>query len=288
MKENKTLLLTETPRDAMQGWPKPIPSLTKVRYINTLLQVGFETVDCGSFVSARAIPQMSDTTEVLDLLDLGGSVSKLMVIAGNTRGAISAAGPNKIHSIAYPFSVSETFLKRNLNTTPSKAWETISEIKSVCDKSGKNLRIYIAMAFGNPYGDPCNDQDIITAVEKLMKAGINDLVFSDITGVSTPESIQQLCSTVISQFPDLHPGLHLHSKPDDWHDKVEAAIEAGIFRFESAIGGYGGCPLTGYELLGNLDTLALAEWCDKKQIHTGIDPDKLIEASQITQEVFAL
>jgi len=288
MNKNKSLLITETPRDAMQGWTMPIPVVTKARYINALLQVGFETVDCGSFVSARAVPQMSDTAEVIELLDLNGSDSKLMVIAGNTRGALSAATCGKIQTIGYPFSVSETFLKLNLNTSPEIAWNTIFELKSVCDKSKKDLRIYIAMAFGNPYGDPCNDQDIVSVVEKLYKAGIHDLVFSDITGVSTPEGISQLCNTIVNLFPGLHPGIHLHSKPGEWQLKVDAAIEAGIFRFESAIGGYGGCPMTGYELLGNIDTLALADWCDRKHFRTGIDQDKLRQASRISHEVFVL
>ena len=286
MTKTDKILITETPRDAMQGWPMHIPAEKKASYINALLKVGFETVDCGSFVSAKAVPQMADTSEVLQLLDSDKTVSKLMVIAGNTRGGLSAASERKVSTIAFPYSVSGTFLKRNLNTSPEKALKTMAELKEICQKSGRQLRVYVAMAFGNPYGDAYSEELLIAGVEKLYHSGIDDLVFSDITGEGTPESIGRLCAQLIKTFPGLHPGIHLHTKPGDWLPKVEAAWSAGIRRFESALGGYGGCPMTGYELLANLDTINLVEWCTLKQVECGINADALQEARILCKEVF--
>jgi len=280
------IYLTETPRDSMQGWPRHIPKELKAKYINSLLKVGFDTIDCGSFVSAKEIPQMADTAEVLNLIDTSNTVSKLMVLVGNARGGSMAASESKVHTIAYPYSVSATFLKRNLNTTPENAWKTILELKNICRDSAKILRVYVTMAFGNPYGDTCSDESVLTEVEKLYHAGIDNLVFSDITGEGTPESIGQLCSALAGSFPSLQPGIHLHTRPNDWQNKLDAAWNAGIRKFESALGGFGGCPMTGYELLGNLNTLDLVGWCSQRQISHGINEDALSRAYQITSEVF--
>lgn len=278
--------LTETPRDAMQGWTKHIPAEMKAKYINALLKVGFGTVDCGSFVSAKAVPQMSDTAEVLRLLDISDTSSDLMVIAGNVRGGNIAASEGKVHVIAYPHSVSATFLKRNLNTTPRGAWKTLLQLKNICDKSGKELRVYITMAFGNPYGEACDSDIVIREVEKLCQAGIHEIVISDTTGEGTPESIGFLCTKIMSSFPGEQLGIHMHTKPNDWQKKLEAAWHAGIRRFESALGGYGGCPMTGYDLLANMNTLDMANWCRLMQIPSGIDEDALSQARQIAYEVF--
>jgi hydroxymethylglutaryl-CoA lyase len=278
--------ITETPRDAMQGWPNYIPPEIKARYVNTLLKVGFHTIDCGSFVSAKAVPQMADTVEVLRMIDISNTNTNLMVIAGNARGGLMASSEKKVHTIAYPYSVSNTFLRRNLNTTPELAWKTVLDLKKICDNSEKELRIYLTMSFDNPYDDLFNDDLVIKEVEKLCQAGIFDIVLSDTSGTGTPETIGRLCTYIVSKFPDAQPGLHLHTKPNDWQNKIDAAWEAGIRRFESALGGYGGCPMTGYELLANLDTLDLAGWCNQKHISSGIDEEALREAQLLAIEVF--
>jgi hydroxymethylglutaryl-CoA lyase len=277
--------ITETPRDAMQGLTKVIATKDKVQYINLLLKCGFEMVDTGSFVSPKAVPQMADTAEVLSLLDTELTKSKLMVIVGNSRGGVQAAAENKIHAISFPYSVSKTFLKRNLNTTPEAAWQTVLDLKNLCDQSQKELRIYITMAFGNPYGDDWNDEIVNREVERLYAEGIRDLVFSDVTGEGTPGNIERICSEIINSFPGAKPGIHLHTKPDDWQEKVEAAWRGGMRNFEGALGGFGGCPMTGYELLGNLDTYNLVDWCKTQGISTGIDENKLLEARSFAQKI---
>ncbi len=278
--------ITETPRDAMQAWPVPIPTLVKAKYINALLKVGFETVDAGSFVSPKAVPQMADTTNVLKLLDTNDTSSGLMVIIGNTRGGVAAASESKVKIMGFPYSVSGTFLKRNLNTSPEKAWETIKEIKGICEQSKKELRVYLTLAFGNPYGDKWNDEIVTREVEKLYAGGIRDLVFSDTTGEGVPEDIERLCSETIRSFPAVKLGIHLHTKPDDWHDKVEAAWRGGIRYFEGALGGYGGCPMTGYELIANLDTQMLLDWCVQNKILHNLNVDALSGLKQLATEVF--
>jgi hydroxymethylglutaryl-CoA lyase len=286
MTETNTIILTETARDAMQGLPEYIHTGLKARYINTLLKAGFHTLDCGSFVSPKAVPQMADTAEVIKLIDLNNTSSQIMVLVGNKRGGIIAASESKVHTIAYPYSVSATFLKKNLNTTKVEAWQTILELKEICIQAGKQLRVYLAMAFGNPYGDSANDNSVLKEVERLCAAGIYDQVFSDITGEGTPASIGKLCAEIVTFNPLIQSGIHLHSKPDKWEPKVEAAWNSGIRRFESAVGGFGGCPMTGYELLGNLDTLKLLNWCKKRGIETGIDSDSLAEAEILAGKIF--
>jgi hydroxymethylglutaryl-CoA lyase len=278
--------ITETPRDAMQGRADFIPTVMKVKYINALLKTGFHTVDSGSFVSPKSVPQMADTAEVIKMLDIGNTSSNLMVVVGNAKGGYIAAAEKKVHTIAFPYSVSPTFLKRNLNASPESAWTTILDLKNICEDSGKKFRVYVTMAFGNPYGDAFGDEMVLNDVEKLCTLGITDLAFSDITGEGTPESIERLCSSLAGTFPDIKQGIHLHTKPDGWLNKVEAAWNAGIRRFESALGGYGGCSMTGYELLANLDTLELVNWCNRKEIPTGLNEDALSEAQRIATEVF--
>ena len=278
--------ITESPRDAMQGWPRLVPVEMKAKFINAILKVGFETVDCGSFVSAKAVPQMADTGELLKMLDLNNSSSNLMVITGNSRGGQLASAESKVHTVAYPYSVSGIFLQRNLNTTPDDAWKTMLELQKICDNSGKELRIYLTMAFGNPYGEPWSDEQVIREVEKLYKAGIYGLVLSDTTGEGTPESIGRLCTRLISAFPAEQLGIHLHSRPGDWQHKLDAAWGAGIRRFESALGGYGGCPMTGVELCANINTIDLSGWCQRMHVPSGLDEDALKAAQAIAFEVF--
>ncbi len=288
MFKNENIKITETPRDAFQGWTHLISAEKKAEYINLLLRCGFETVDTGSFVSPKAVPQMADTSEVISLLETNHTKSKIMVLAGNSRGGIQAAAENKIHTISFPYSVSKTFLKRNLNTTPEDAWQTVLDLKTVCDQSQKELRVYLTMAFGNMYGDEWNDEIVIREVEKLYAKGIRDIVFSDVTGEGTPGNIERLCAELINAFPEAKVGIHLHTKPNDWQDKIEAAWLGGMRNFESALGGYGGCPMTGYELLGNLDTLNLLNWCKKQGIETGINTAILDEARSFAAKIFQL
>ena len=286
MNKNDCLHITETPRDAMQGFRTIIPAGKKAEYINLLLKCGYETVDIGSFVSPKAVPQMADTSEVISLLDTERTKSKIMVLAGNSRGGSQAAAEHKVQIISFPYSVSGTFLKRNLNTTPEAAWQTVLELFTICDQSQKELRVYVTMAFGNPYGDKWNDEIVIREVEKLYSAGIRNIVFSDVTGEGTPGNIERLSSLLITSFPGVTMGVHLHTRIHDWQPKVEAAWSGGMRNFESALGGLGGCPMTGYELLGNLDTLNLLQWCKKQGIETGIKNEILDEARSLAVEIF--
>ncbi len=272
----------------MQGWAKYIPVEIKAKYLNLLLKVGFDTLDCGSFVSAKAVPQMADTGEVLKLLEPGHLKTKLMVLVGNTRGGLMAASHSKIDIIAYPYSVSPTFLKRNLNTSQENAWKTITELQAVCGDSGKDLRVYVTMAFGNPYRDSYSEDLVLAAIDRLVLAGVEDLVLSDITGEGTADSIGKLCAKVVQSFPGLQTGIHLHSRTESWQNKTEAAWNAGIRSFESALGGIGGCPMTGYELLANLDTVELAGWCRKMNIPVDLDEGALCEAQRFAPELFIL
>ncbi len=285
-KTKETIFITETPRDAMQGLSGFIPTITKTQYINLLLKCGFDCVDVGSFVSPKAVPQMADTSEVISLLNPLGYASKMMVIVGNVRGANQSALESKVKIMGFPYSVSGSFLKKNLNTTPELAWQTVLDLRDICELSQKELRVYVTMAFGNPYGDAWNDEIVLQEVEKLYNAGIRNLVFSDITGEGTPGNIERLCSLLINSFPESKLGIHLHSKPYDWQPKVEAAWSAGIRNFEGALGGFGGCPMTGYELLGNLDTLRLIDWCEQNQISHNIVEKALHEARHFSTEVF--
>ncbi len=286
MNRSNHIHITETPRDAMQAWPVPIATAAKAEYINALLKVGFETVDAGSFVSPKSVPQMADTVDVLKLLDTDNNSSKLMVIVGNTRGGVAAAAESKVHTMGFPYSVSGTFLKLNLNTTPEEAWQTIFNLKGICEQSDKNLRIYLTLAFGNPYGDAWNDEIVNREVEKLYAGGIRDLVFSDTTGEGTPGDIERICSKMTHSFPEIKLGIHLHTKPDDWQDKVEAAWRGGVRYFEGALGGFGGCPMTGYELIGNLDTQMLVNWCGQNNILHNLNLDALSNVKQLALEVF--
>jgi hydroxymethylglutaryl-CoA lyase len=278
--------ITETPRDALQGWPTHVPAYKKAEYMNALLKAGFETLDCGSFVSHKAVPQMADTGEVISLLETEKSETKLMVLVGNTRGGIQAVHEKKVDQIAFPTSVSETFLKRNLNSTSEKAWQTIMDLKAICELSEKVLKVYVTMAFGNPYGDLYNDEIVIRAVEKLYNADIRNFVFSDITGEGSPAAIERLSSMLINSFRGAKIGIHMHTKPGTWKENVEAAWRGGMRNFESAMGGFGGCPMTGYELIGNLDTMKLIEWCAQNQIETKLDYSALNGAKQIANEIF--
>lgn len=244
----------ECPRDAMQGIREFIPTQKKAQFIQSLLRCGFDTVDFGSFVSPRAIPQMKDTAAVLEKLDLSKTSSKLLAIVANVRGAQDASVFEEIDYLGYPFSISENFQMRNTHKTIEESVEVLQEILSIADKSGKEVVAYLSMGFGNPYGDPWNVEIVGSWTEKLSAMGVKILSLSDTVGTSTPEIIDYLFSNLIPKYPNIEFGAHLHTTPSKWHEKVEAAYKAGCSRFDGAIQGFGGCPMAKDELTGNMPT----------------------------------
>ncbi len=258
-----SIKLIECPRDAMQGLHEFIPTEIKAAYINTLLKVGFDTIDFGSFVSPKAIPQLRDTKEVLSMLDLSGSKSKLLAIIANLRGAEDALLFDQITYLGFPFSVSEEFQKRNTNSTIEESLKRVEEIQNLCAKKNKELIIYISMGFGNPYGEEWNAEIVMQWVKKLSALGIKIFALSDTVGVSNPENITHLFTHLIPEFPQVEFGAHLHSNPLTWEEKVNAAWNSGCRRFDSAIKGIGGCPMAKDELVGNLATENIIAYFDK-------------------------
>ncbi len=244
----------ECPRDAMQGIKTFIPTDEKVRYIQSLLGCGFDTIDFGSFVSPRAIPQMVDTAEVLSKLDLSQTTSKLLAIVANVRGANDAAKHPEIDYLGYPFSISENFQMRNTHKTIAQSVEILQEILNIADASNKQVVTYISMGFGNPYGDPWNVEIVGEWTEKLAAMGVKILSLSDTVGSSTPDIIDYLFSNLIPKYPNVEFGAHLHTTPTKWHEKVDAAYKAGCRRFDGAVQGFGGCPMAKDELTGNMPT----------------------------------
>ncbi len=250
----------ECPRDAMQGIKDFIPTDEKVQYIQSLLRVGFDTIDFGSFVSPKAIPQMVDTAEVLGKLDLSKTTSKLLAIVANTRGASDASQHEQIQYLGYPFSISENFQMRNTHKTIAQSVVTLQEILNIADKSNKEVVAYLSMGFGNPYGDPWNVEIVGDWTERLNKMGVKILSLSDTIGSSDPETIEYLFSNLIPKYPDIEFGAHLHTTPSSWFEKVHAAYTSGCRRFDGAIQGFGGCPMAKDELTGNMPTEKLLSY----------------------------
>ena len=273
MKEH--LKIVECPRDAMQGIKEFIPTATKTAYINTLLQVGFDTIDFGSFVSPKAIPQLQDTAEVLKGLDLSKTKSKLLSIIANTRGAQDAVHFEEISYLGFPFSISETFQQRNTNSSIDQSLKTVDEIQNLCSKNKKQLVVYLSMAFGNPYGDKWNSDICITWAKRLHDMGIRIIAPSDTIGSSTPETINYLFFNLIPEFTDVEFGAHLHSTPEKIVEKVEAAYKSGCRRFDSAVLGFGGCPMAADDLTGNIATEMMVNYFVSKNIETGLNLDLL-------------
>lgn len=257
---SKPIKIIECPRDAMQGIKQFIPTEQKVQYIQSLLRVGFDTIDFGSFVSPKAIPQMVDTAEVLSQLDLSKTSSKLLAIIANTRGANDASKHKAINYLGYPFSISENFQMRNTHKTIAQSVEILSEILEIADSVNKELVVYISMGFGNPYGDPWNVDVVGEWTEKLANMGVRILSLSDTVGTSNPESIDYLFSNLIPLYPNIEFGAHLHTTPSSWFEKVNAAYNAGCNRFDGAIQGFGGCPMAKDELTGNMPTEKLLSY----------------------------
>ena len=283
----KKVKIIECPRDAMQGIKSHfIPTEKKALYINSLLKVGFDTIDFGSFVSPKAIPQMRDTAAVLSKLDLSKTNSKLLAIIANLRGAEDASQFEEIDYLGYPFSISENFQMRNTHKTIAESIQTLEEILTIADKTKKELVAYLSMGFGNPYGDPWNVEIVGEWTKKLAKMGVKILSLSDTIGSSTPKVIDYLFSNLISEYPEIEFGAHLHTTPDKWHEKVDAAFNAGCYRFDGAIKGYGGCPMAKDELTGNMPTEKLLSYFTAQKVQTNIKPMSFESAYNKALEVF--
>lgn len=278
--------IIECPRDAMQGIDEFIPTDKKIKYINSLLKVGYDTIDVGSFVSPKAIPQMRDTAEVLKKIDLSNTRSKLLAIIANLRGAKDAVQFDEVNYLGFPFSISETFQIRNTNSTIAESLVRVEEIQKECTKHKKQLVVYLSMAFGNPYGDSWNSDIAIHWSHKLHEMGIRIIALSDTIGVSNPENIRALFSALIPALKDVEFGAHLHTTPDKWEEKVKAAYDSGCRRFDAAIKGYGGCPMASDKLTGNMPTENLLSYFKKQNIPVSLDTKAFAESMLIAGEVF--
>ena len=283
---NGKVTLIECPRDAMQGWPHIIPTEKKIEYINSLLKVGFDTLDFGSFVSARAIPQMADTAQVLSGLHLHNRSTKLLAIIANFRGAEEAAAFDEITCLGFPFSVSETFQLRNANKTVEGSLATVEEIQDLCVKRQKELVVYISMGFGNPYGDPWSEEIVFQWVDSLTRLGIRIISLADTVGLATPEQVFSVTDYLVRQLPDHTIGVHLHSTATHWKAKIDAAMQAGCRRFDGALKGIGGCPMAGDHLVGNMDSTLMIPYFEHKGLTTGIDHSALTESLRLASEIF--
>lgn len=279
--------ITECPRDAMQGIKEFIPTDVKANYINKLLKVGFDVLDFGSFVSPYAIPQMKDTPLVISKLDLTNTQTRLLSIIANMRGATDACFFDEISILGFPFSVSETFQKRNTNSTIEESLGRVEEIQNLCIKNNKTLLVYLSMGFGNPYGDPWNPEIVTHWANKLAEMGITNLALADTVGAAKPEDITNLFSHLIPALPHVNFGAHLHTKPNDWHSKVDAAYQAGCRNFDAAMKGFGGCPMADDKLTGNFATENLVSYCEQNNIATGLDMNAFREAMEEAGMVFA-
>jgi hydroxymethylglutaryl-CoA lyase len=280
------LKLIECPRDAMQGLEKIVPTELKVQYINALLRVGYDTIDFGSFVSPKAVPQMHDTIDVIRKLDLYDSDTALLAIVANYRGAEQAIFFDDIDYVGFPFSVSETFQQRNANSSIQQSLTRVEEINNLCEQNNRELVVYLSMAFGNPYGDPWNEEIVAGWVAQLGDIGVHTIALSDTVGMSTPESIHSLFSTLMPEFSFIEFGAHLHSNPENAVKKIDAAYRAGCMRFDSAMMGFGGCPMAEDKLTGNIATETLLEYMQHRNEVTGLDLDALEEAKRIAARIF--
>lgn len=277
--------IIECPRDAMQGIKTFIPTEQKAAYINRLLKVGFDTIDFGSFVSPKAIPQMRDTAKVLSLLELNSN-TKLLAIVANKRGATDAVQFDEIAYLGYPFSISPTFQVRNTNATIEESLERVQQIQDICIAHRKQMVVYISMGFGNPYGDPWNVEIVQKWTRALADMGISILQLSDTIGVSTPENIQYLFSHLIPAYPEVEFGAHLHTLPHRWKEKIISAYQAGCRRFDGAIFGYGGCPMAKDELTGNMPTEHMLGYFTENNRNTNINSAQFREAMSKASEIF--
>jgi hydroxymethylglutaryl-CoA lyase len=284
--KSRELIFIESPRDAWQGISQFIPTHEKAEFINSLLNIGFDIVETGSFVSPKAIPQLSDTAEVIELLKPSGKKTKIMVLVGNLKGTEAAVQFEKIDLLSYPFSASPQFLERNLRMSEEESLKTIGHIQNLCLKNKKKLIVYITMAFGNPYEDPWNIEILSKLIKKIAEFGINHISFTDILGIATQSSIEEVFQMVKSEYPGVVSGLHLHAH-NDWKVKISAARTHGCTMFDSVLGGRGGCPMTGKDLLGNVDTANLLKHFSETGENTKkIDPGALSDAVKIANRLY--
>jgi len=285
---NEKVKITECPRDAIQGLRNFIPTRLKAEYINQLLQVGFDTLDFGSFVSPRAVPQMKDTPQVLERLDLATSSTKLLAIIPYKCGydEVDACQFEEISYVGFPLSISETFQLKNVRSTFNDSFERVKEIQSGLSGHSKELLVYISMAFGNPYGDEWNIDIINSTVSKLQGLGIKTIALSDTVGISKPKDIELIFKTMINEYPEIEFGAHFHTTPKRWHEKIEAAYLGGCRRFDGSLKGFGGCPLSGYDLVGNMPTENLISYFDENNIKLDIDMEAFMNAASMAPKVF--
>jgi len=280
------LKLIECPRDAMQGWKSFIPTATKINYINALLQVGFDTIDFGSFVSPKAIPQMADTREVLRGLEVDKVSTQLLAIVANVRGAEEAVQHEAITYLGFPFSISPTFQLRNTNSTMVESLERVADIQELCINKNKKLVVYISMGFGNSYGDEYNEIIVRHWVDKMVQMGIEIISMADTVGLATAQQISSILNTIIPAYPDTEIGVHLHSTAANWKAKVNAALKAGCKRFDGALKGIGGCPMADDVLVGNMDTNLMIPYFTQQNLLSGIDLIALEKCNRMTLEIF--
>lgn len=273
--DKQPIKLIECPRDAMQGWKTFIPTEQKAAYINTLLQVGFDTIDFGSFVSPKAIPQMADTAEVLSMLKLQNTATRLLAIIANYRGAEAASVFEEISYLGFPFSVSETFQQRNTNSSIAGSLERVEDIQNLCIKTGKQLVIYISMGFGNPYGDPYDEEIVFEWVNKLVAMDIGIISLADTVGLASPAQVYDVTRYLVESLPGTEIGVHLHSTPANWKEKLDAAVKAGCKRFDGALKGIGGCPMADDELVGNMDTELMINYFTERKLLGEMNPEAL-------------
>jgi len=282
------LVITESPRDAIQGLHDYIPAQLKADYINRLLKVGFDIIDAGSLVSDKAIPQLKDTAEVLSKLDISDTCSKIMILIANAKGIETAVSFEEISWLAFPFSISPTFLKLNINSDHEQALKLTEFAINSCDKNKKILKVYLTMAFGNPYNDKYSPEIVMESVAKLNSIGVKHITLSDITGVANNTLISHIYAQLISDFPAIEFGLHLHTTPETYYEKLDAAFVSGCHNFDAVINGMGGCPMTGHELVRNLNTMDLLNYCSKNNIKTNINKLALNDALLMNRELFGI
>ena len=281
-----TIDLIECPRDAMQGWKKFIPTKKKVEYINSLLKVGFHTIDFGSFVSPKAIPQMADTKELIPNLELENSKTKLLAIIANLRGAEEAIQFKQINYLGFPFSISETFQQRNTNSSIDESLKTVEQIQKLCTTANKELVVYMSMAFGNPYGDQFNSDILLYWTKEIMQRGIKIISLADTVGVASPQQISFALQALVPHYPQIAVGVHLHTTSLNWQAKLEAAFNNGCTRFDGALKGIGGCPMANDELVGNMNTEWMIAYLKEKNLLPSLDMQALKNSVTIAEEIF--
>lgn len=278
--------LVECPRDAMQGWPVIIPVEQKIEYLNALLRVGFQTLDFGSFVSPKAIPQMADTRFVIPQLDWRDTDTKLLAIVANIRGAIDAVEFDAVKFLGFPFSVSETFQQRNTNSSIKESLETVYGIQQLCIRKRKKLVVYLSMGFGNPYGDEWSEDIVFKWARQLVDMGVTIISVADTVGIATPDQVGTITSHLVKSLPETEIGVHLHSTPLNWKPKIDAALQAGCLRFDGALKGIGGCPMADDVLVGNMNTELMIEYFGTLGILPGIDKKALEDSLHIADRIF--